>query len=329
MVRSMARYLVTGGAGFIGSHLVESLLADGHVVRVLDDLSSGLIENLPPNVDLIQGDVSRQDVVRRAVEGIDGCFHLAAIASVEHCRKDWLRSHTVNLGGTIAVFDELRRARHQRRLPVVFASSAAIYGDTSQIPISEATPARPASAYAIDKLGCELHAAVASRIHDLEAVGLRFFNVYGPRQAPNSAYSGVISIFCRRLSEGMPIDIQGDGSQVRDFVYIDDAVAALRAAMAVATPAPRVFNVCTGIGTSIIDVAKIIAQILGVRFQPRYVSSRIGDLRISSGDPRLATDALRFAARVPLRQGLERTLAGSLSSAARAGSSHASLSDAN
>src|SRR6266851_4749307 len=163
----MARYLVTGGAGFIGSHLVDALIADGHLVRVLDDLSSGRIENLPRGAELVTADVTEQRAVRRALADVDGCFHLAAIASVERCRHEWLRSHKVNLAGTITVLEEACRAQKAlgHPLPVVYASSAAVYGNTSKIPISEGTPTRPVNAYGVDKLGCELHAAVASHIH--------------------------------------------------------------------------------------------------------------------------------------------------------------------
>jgi UDP-glucose 4-epimerase len=306
----MARYLVTGGAGFIGSHLAESLIADGHVVRVLDNLSSGRVENVPRGVDLITADVTKQDAVRHALDGVDGCFHLAAIASVEHYRKDWLRSHTVNLGGTVTVFEEVRRAQtgRGRPLPVVYASSAAVYGNTSEIPIPEEAATHPANAYGVDKLGCEMQAAVASCIHDIRAVGLRFFNVYGPRQDPNSPYSGVISIFCRRILQGAPLEIHGDGTQVRDFVYVDDAVIALRRAMDAAAPAPQVFNICTGIGTPIGRLGEIIAQILDVPYLPRYAPSRVGDLRVSVGDPRQAREKLKFSAQIPLQEGLLRTL---------------------
>ena len=226
----MTRYLITGGAGFIGSHLAESLIADGHAVRVLDNFFSGRAENLPAGVELIRADVTRQEAVSDALEGVDGCFHLAAIASVEYCRKNWLRSHAVNLSGTITVFEETRKIQNRtgRIVPVVYASSAAVYGNATQVPISEETPTSPVNAYGVDKLGCEMHAAVGGRIHDLAVVGLRFFNIYGPRQDPNSPYSGVVSIFSRRILEGAPIEIHGDGTQVRDFVYVDDAVRALR-----------------------------------------------------------------------------------------------------
>src|SRR4029079_7150308 len=200
----MTRYLITGGAGFIGSHLAEALIADGHAVRVLDNFFSGRTENLPPGVDLVRGDVKRQEAVTSAFASVDGCFHLAAIASVEYCRQEWLRSHAVNLSGTITVLDEARKAQHRtgRIIPVVYASSAAVYGNTSQVPISEETPTDPVNAYGVDKLGCEMHAAVGGRIHDLAVVGLRFFNIYGPRQDPNSPYSGVVSIFSQRILAG-------------------------------------------------------------------------------------------------------------------------------
>src|SRR5215208_6922896 len=177
----MTRYLITGGAGFICSHLAESLIADGHAVRVLDNFSSGRAENLPTGIELIRADVTRQEAVSDALEGVDGCFHLAAIASVEYCRQNWLRSHAVNLSGSITVFDEARKiqSRTGRIVPVIYASSAAVYGNTGQVPISEETPTCPVNAYGADKLGCEMHAAIGGRIHDLAVVGLRFFNIYG------------------------------------------------------------------------------------------------------------------------------------------------------
>ncbi len=308
----MSRYLITGGAGFIGSHLAESLMADGHAVRVLDNFFSGRAENLPAGVELIRADVTRQEAVSDAIEDVDGCFHLAAIASVKSCRKDWLRSHVVNLSGAITVFDEARKAqsRSGRSVRVVYASSAAVYGNSSQIPISEDALTGPVNAYGADKLGCEMHAAIGAQVHDLAVVGLRFFNIYGPRQDPNSPYSGVVSIFCQRILDGVPIEIHGDGTQVRDFVYVDDAVSALRRAMRLAVPRqPLVFNVCTGTGTRIGELARTIAQVRGVPFAPRYVPSRIGDVPVSIGNPRRARRGLGFSSEIALAQGLARTLA--------------------
>ena len=306
----MARYLVTGGAGFIGSHLVDVLIADGHVVRVLDDLSSGRIENLPAGVELVTADVTEQSAVRRAISDVDGCFHLAAIASVERCRREWLHSHKVNLAGTITVFEEACRAQNAlgRPLPVVYASSAAVYGNTSETPIPEGARKRPVSAYGVDKLGCEYHAAVASRVHKLNSVGLRFFNVYGPRQDPDSPYSGVISVFCQRVLRGAPLEIHGDGHQVRDFVYVRDAVNALRLAIDAATLTPQIYNVCTGVETKICQLGTVIGQMQGVHLSKRYAPKRAGDLRVSMGDPRKAREMLKFTAVTSLQQGLEQTI---------------------
>src|SRR3954451_20192064 len=269
----MSRYLITGGAGFIGSPLGEALIAGGPAVRVLDNFFSGRAENLPPCVDLVRGDVTRQEAVSSALDDVDGCFHLAAIASVEYCRKEWLRGHAENLSGTITVFDEVGKVQSRigRIVPVFYASSSAVYGNTGQIPISEETPTVPVNAYGVDKLGCDMHAAIGGRLHDLAVIGLRFFNIYGPRQDPNSPYSGVVSIFCRRILEGAPIEIHGDGTQMRDFVYVADAVRSLRQAMELAVPRePRVFNICTGAGTRIGELAQIIARVHGIPFAPRY-----------------------------------------------------------
>ncbi len=319
----MAHYLVTGGAGFIGSHLVEALIADGHVVRVLDDLSSGRIENLPRGVELLTADVTEERAVRRALGDVDGCFHLAAIASVERCQHEWLRSHKVNLAGTITVFEAACRAQKAlgRPLPVVYASSAAVYGNTSEIPITEGAPTRPVNAYGVDKLGCELHAAVASRSHKLHSVGLRFFNVYGPRQDPHSPYSGVISVFCQRILRGVPLEIHGDGNQVRDFVYVYDAVNALRRAMDEAAITLQVYNVCTGVQTKICQLGALIGQMRGVDFAPQYVPERAGDLRVSVGDPSKAREMLNFCAVTSLQQGLEQTIEAMTRCQARVGAS--------
>src|SRR6185312_16857812 len=170
----MRTFLVTGGAGFIGSHLCEALLRRRHGVRVLDDLSSGSRANLPPGVEFLQGDIGCSETVSRALEGVAGCFHLAAIASVERGVKDWVGTHRINLSGTIVLFDAVRE--HGSRIPVVYASSAAVYGDCKTMPIAEDAERRPLSAYGADKYGCELHARVAGHVHSIPTVGLRFFN---------------------------------------------------------------------------------------------------------------------------------------------------------
>jgi UDP-glucose 4-epimerase len=294
-------FLVTGGCGFIGSHLCAALAARGDLVRVLDNLSTGSVNNLVPGTELIRGDVADAEAVQAAMDGVDGCFHLAAVASVERGVHDWLGTHTSNLSGTIAVLDAAR----SRRLPVVYASSAAVYGDQSTLPISEGAPKRPLSAYGADKLGCEQHALVGGVVHEVPTFGLRFFNVFGPRQDPRSPYSGVISIFCDRLARGEEVAIYGDGEQTRDFVFVSDVVAALLAAMgAVSTKAP-VCNVCSGRPTSVLLLAETIASVCGVRPVVRHRPPRSGEIRHSLGDPTRLRAELGLSSPRELRDGLE------------------------
>ena len=304
----MACYLVTGGAGFIGSHLADALLAEGHRVRILDDLSSGSRANLPAAADFIEGDVRDAATVERLIADTAGIYHLAAIASVERSREAWLASHTVNLTGHITVLDAVRRARHAR-IPIVYASSAAVYGDNANLPLSEAEPGAPLTAYGADKLGCELHARVGASVHGLAAIGLRFFNVYGPRQDPASPYSGVVSIFCRRLARGEPLEIYGDGLQERDFIYVGDVGRLLLKAMATAATGAEVYNVCTGRGTSVRALAQTLATIHGAEPALRYLPARAGDIFRSIGDPRRAQARFGWTAETPLAVGLARTFA--------------------
>ena len=304
----MARFLVTGGAGFIGSHLAHALLGEGHVVRVLDDLSSGNRKNLPQQVELIEADVTDPAAVDGALDGVDGCFHLAAIASVARSHREWLRTHQVNLTGTINVFDQARPSRRRREVPVVYASTAAIYGNCGNFPVDEESPAAPLSAYGADKHACELHARVAGAIHGLPTVGLRFFNLYGPRQDPLSPYSGVVSIFADRLLRREPVEIYGDGEQARDFTFISDAVRALRHAMQAATTSAFVFNVCTGKATSVRGLAQTVAELCGTELIVHRRPARCGEVRISIGDPRRATERLGFTAQTTLSDGLAMTL---------------------
>jgi len=304
----MSCFLVTGGAGFIGSHLVRALLDEGDTVRVLDDLSSGHRKNVPQQVELIEADVTDPAAVESALDGVDGCFHLAAIASVGRSHLEWLRTHQVNLTGTINVFDQARPSRRHREVPVVYASTAAIYGNCGSFPIDEESPAVPLSAYGADKHACELHARVAGAIHRVPTIGLRFFNLYGPRQDQLSPYSGVISIFADRLLRGDAVEIFGDGEQSRDFTYISDAVCALRCAMRAATTGALVFNVCTGKATSVLDLAQTMAELCGTELIVRRRPARCGEVRISIGDPRRAVERLGFTAQTALSEGLAITL---------------------
>jgi len=307
------RYLVTGGCGFIGSHLCEALRGAGHAVRVLDDLSSGKRGNLAPGAELVLGNVSDPDVVRTAVADIDGCFHLAAIASVQRGVTEWRATHQVNAGGTVTVLEAIAALPPARRPPVVYASSAAVYGDCATLPITEDMPCRPLSAYGADKYASELHARVAGEVHGIPTAGLRFFNVFGARQDPGSPYSGVISIFCDRLLRGQAVHIFGDGGQTRDFIHVSGVVAALRAAMAHCAAgggrdAP-VFNVCTGRPISVTDLAGTIAGLCGTNAGITHGGARPGEIRHSCGSPARLRRELGLGEPCSLSEGLADVLA--------------------
>ena len=314
----MATYLVTGGAGFIGSHLADALRLRDDTVRILDDLSTGHRDNLPSQTSLVVGGVADPPAVAGIAAGVDGIFHLAAVASVERGNQDWLGTHRTNLSGTITVLDAARRARTDRPVPVVYASSAAVFGANEAVPLTEDAATQPLSAYGADKLGCEQHAFVAGHVHAVPTCGLRFFNVYGPRQAADSPYAGVISIFARRLAARQRLPIHGDGTQLRDFVHVSDAVRHLRAAMRLlkATPMAAVANVCTGRGTTILDLAHLLGRILGRVPEFDHLPPREGDIRTSLGDPDRARALLGIAATMSLADGLARMLAADAQAAA-------------
>ena len=303
-----SRYLVTGGAGFIGSHLCDALLVAGHQVVALDDLSTGRAEYLDRRVELQRGDITEPATLARAMIGVSGVFHLAAIAAVARSNEDWPGTHRVNQGGTVAVLDA---ARACAAVPVVYASSAAVYGDTGGAVAREDRTPAPLTAYGADKLGSELHARVATLVHGVPTLGLRFFNVYGPRQDPTSPYSGVISIFAARIGAGQGVTLHGDGRQTRDFVHVSDVVAHLQAAMAWlhARPSqPRVFNVCTGRPVSIRELAEQLAALRGLILQASSAPARTGDIHQSCGCAAAAAAGLGLRSRVTLEEGL-RTLA--------------------
>lgn len=306
----MKRYLVTGGCGFIGSHLVERLLAAGNEVLVLDDMSSGKRENLPAHVPVVVGDVADAELVKQCVKGCDGVFHLAAVASVERSREAWIETHRANLTGAVVVFDAAKDAGSGGApIPVVYASSAAVYGDVPDSPLKEDGATRPLSAYGADKLGCELHARVADGIFGVPVAGFRFFNVYGPRQDPKSPYSGVISIFAGKMAKGEQITINGDGEQVRDFVYVGDLVRYLTAAMERPQAGAPVYNVATGRPTSVNQVAEALANLLGKKLDVRYGPPRLGDVRVSIGDPTRLEATFGMRCDTPFETGLAATLA--------------------
>ncbi len=305
----MATWLVTGGCGFIGSHLADALVARGDRVRILDDLSTGHRANAPAKAEIVVGDVGDASLVAATMAGVDGCFHLAAIASVQRSTEEWLATHRANLTGSIAVFEAARRCRNGRPAPVVYASSAAVYGDNPNVPLGPDAATRPLSAYGADKLGTELHATVAGQVHGVPTLGFRFFNVYGPRQDPNSPYSGVIAIFAAGLKAGRPITVFGDGRQVRDFVYVADVVDYLVAAVARCADAAPIYNICAGRQTSVLELAETIARIIGSPLEVDRQPARPGDIRTSIGDPARLIEAFGRAPATALVDGLRQTLA--------------------
>lgn len=306
----MPTYLVTGGGGFIGSHLVEALLARGDdiTVRVLDDLSTGKRENTTDDkrLEFTTGDVADINVMRNVMKGCDGVFHLAAVASVQRSNEDWLGTHRMNLTGTITVFEVARTASASGGpIPVVYASSAAVFGANQDCPQSEDSACIPLTAYGADKLGCELHARVASHVHGVNSTGFRFFNVYGARQDPSSPYSGVIAIFASRLAAGKGITVFGDGQQCRDFVYVKDVVAYLQAAM-FDKPAKgsEVFCLCTGRTTTLLQLADTLGEVIGAKPEITHGEERKGDIRTSFGNPTKLKAKFGFSADTTLLEGL-------------------------
>lgn len=301
----MARYLVTGGCGFIGSHLTDALLANHHEVTVLDDLSNGRRENIPPEAMFVKGDVSHYGTIEKCFENIDGCFHLAAISSVEKSTKEWANAHNVNASATINIFQAASRS--QKHIPVIYASSAAVYGNCADLPLSEHSGTQPLSPYGADKLSCELHAQVADLVHHIPNIGFRFFNVYGPRQHPNSPYSGVISIFLHKIMHRHDITIYGDGEQTRDFVFVGDVVEALCSGMEKleATQSGHdVFNVCTGKAVSINQLVQTIEELTGFNVGHLHLPARQGDARTSIGNPKKLEKILNVKPNTPLQHGL-------------------------
>jgi UDP-glucose 4-epimerase len=296
----MALYLVTGGCGFIGSHLGRALTEAGHRVRILDDLSTGRRELAPPGAAIAIGSITDPDAVARAMDGVEGCFHLAAIASVVRSIEDWSGTHAVNLGGTIRVLE----AAGRRGIPVVYASSAAVYGEPARLPLDEPAPCAPLTAYGADKLGCELHARVGGVVLGLRSFGLRFFNVFGTNQDPRSPYSGVISQFVDRARGGRPIVIFGDGEQSRDFVHVSDVVRHLIAALDLAATDAPVRNVCRGVAVTVNQLAAAVMEAAGRRVPVEHQAARAGEIRHSVGSPAAAAASFGFAAGVDLAAGL-------------------------
>ena len=280
------KYLVTGGAGFIGSHTVEQLIREGHHIRVLDNFSSGIRENLVsvngnPNIEIIEGDVRDAALVQRLATGMDGVLHLAALVSVQESVTNPELCLDINVRGTCNVLDAARRADVRR---VILASSAGVYGDNAKLPLSEEAASQPLSSYAMSKYVGELYAELYHRLYGLETTALRYFNVYGPRQNPLSPYSGVISIFVHRTLAGKGIIIYGDGSQTRDFVHVEDVAAANLASLRGSYRGFRTYNVGSGQATSINQLAELLMTLGGVRVGIDRQPSRQGDIQHSCAD---------------------------------------------
>ncbi|MCS6882514.1 MAG: GDP-mannose 4,6-dehydratase [Oscillochloridaceae bacterium] len=299
--------LVTGGAGFIGSHLVEHLVATGDHVRVLDNFSTGSLDRLAhlgTDVQVHTGDVRDTGALAAAAEGTEVIYHLAAIVSVVQSVAQPVETFDVNLTGTLQVLEAARRAGIRR---VILASTCAVYGDTHKLPVSEQDPPAPLSPYAASKLAAEEALKLYTRLHGLETVSLRFFNVYGPRQDPTSPYAAVVPRFIAALRAGGQPTIYGDGLQTRDFIYVGDIVESLRAAATLPGIAGAVFNVGRGEETSVLDLAETIGACLGREVHPIFAPPREGEVRRSRADVS-AFAAAGFRARVTLREGLARTI---------------------
>ncbi len=308
-------YLITGGAGFIGSHLATRLVTRGERVRILDNLSSGKLENLAAlrdAIEVVAGDLRDEAAVRRATAGVEVVFHQAAEPSVPRSIADPEGTYDVNVRGTLNVLQAARAAGCRR---VVFASSCAVYGDGPAMPKTERMLPAPLSPYASSKLAGEQICAVFSRVYGLETVALRYFNVFGPRQDPASAYAAVIPRFLAALREGERPVIYGDGEQSRDFVYVDDVVEAnLRAAIAPGTGG-QVYNIASGRSVSLNAMLAGLARLVGSEARPIHQSARLGDIRHSLADISAARSDLGYEVLVPFAEGLTRTVAAAPESA--------------
>jgi len=304
----MAFYLVTGGAGFIGSHLAEELTRRGHRVRVVDSLITGKRANLEhlAGVEFLQGDLAEMDVATRAVEGVDCVLHQAAIPSVPRSVKDPITSNRANVDASLNI---LVAARDQRVKRLVYAGSSSAYGDTPVLPKREDMPTNPLSPYALQKLVVEQYCQMFTRLYGLETVTIRYFNVFGPRQDPGSPYSGVISLFASALLAGKRPTIYGDGEQTRDFTYVANVVDGVLRASAAPNVAGEVINVATGGRISLKDLLATMNRIVGSRVEPIYEAPRAGDVRDSQADITKAQRLLDYAPVVLLDEGLEKTLA--------------------
>jgi UDP-glucose 4-epimerase len=301
--------LVTGGGGFIGSHLVDRLLELGHAVRVLDNFSTGHRANLRrtlAHIELIEGDLRDPDTVRRAMQSAEIVLHQGALPSVPRSVNDPRTSNAVNVEGTLNVLLAARDAGVRR---VVVASSSSVYGDTPTLPKVESMPPTPRSPYAISKLAAEQYTCAFAALYGLETVALRYFNVFGPRQDPTSQYAGVIALFCTAALHGRSYTLQGDGLQSRDFTYVDNAVQANILAATAPDVAGQVFNIACGQRITLLDMVAILNRLIGRDLPIEYGPPRAGDVRHSLADIGRAKQLLGYTPAFDVAEGLARTLA--------------------
>jgi nucleoside-diphosphate-sugar epimerase len=301
----MANYLVTGGAGFIGSHLSEALVKRGHRVRVADNLVTGYRHNLRDGVEFMEADLADPEAARRAVEGMDYVLHQAAIPSVPRSVQHPVESHRANVDGALNILIAARDAKLKR---LVFAGSSSVYGDTLTLPKREDMPTNPLSPYALQKHLGEQYGQMFTRLYGFETVTTRYFNVFGPRQDPSSAYSGVISLFIKALLEGTPPVIHGDGGQTRDFTYVANVVDGVLRAAETPGVGGEVFNVATNGRVSLNELLAVLKKILGSDAQPIYQPDRTGDVRHSQADISKARRMLGYQPTVSLEEGLRETV---------------------
>ncbi len=304
------KYLVTGGAGFIGSNIVRRLVNDGKLVRVLDDISTGRMENiadLGDSIDFVRGDVRDRETVAKCLENVRFVFHLAALPSVVRSVEDPVRSNDVNINGTLNVLECARTAGVDR---YVMASSSSVYGDTEVLPKREDMKPDPLSPYALQKLTGELYSRIYYQLYGLKTFCLRFFNVFGPRQNPASDYAAVIPLFIRLVTAGEPPIINGDGGQTRDFTYVEDVVEAhLRCCEAPEEAAGEAYNIGCGARTSVNELVALIIEAMGKDgLEPLHREARDGDVRDSQACLEKVTNALGWKPKVDIRQGLKHTM---------------------
>ena len=307
MTNNKLKVLVTGGAGFIGSHLVDLLLSQQHQVVVLDNFSTGKLSNLPKTGDalhIVNGDIRCGETVEQAASGCNAIVHLAAVASVQASVEDPCGTHQVNLVGTLNLLEAAKKQGIER---FVYASSAAVYGNTEELPVSEDTQLKPLTPYAADKLAGEYYIDFYRRQYGLKPVIFRFFNIFGPKQDPSSPYSGVISIFLQRALAGQSITVFGDGEQTRDFVYVADLVRLLAQAVNTAKTSAAPMNVGNGEQTSLNQLLAALQEFSPHKLEVNYQDARPGDIRHSCADNQRVQEQMGYASEYTVAQGLKRT----------------------